>query len=501
MPDPVPAAAARLSVRGISKAFPGVQALWDVGFEVSAGEIHALVGENGAGKSSLLKILSGVYRADAGEVRVDGVIVQATSPKSARAQGVAMIHQELQQVPRLDVAQNMFLGMPLTRAALFTDRPRMREIAREALAPLDPTIDVAAPIGTLQVGQRQIVEIARALLGRARIIAMDEPTSSLTPREFDRLVGVIGALSAQGVAVIYVSHKLEEVFRVASRATVLRDGRRVGDVSLAQSDEPSLVAMMVGRAIESRSHQGHAQGARVLEVAGLSRGQAVRDVTFSLQAGEVLGVAGLVGAGRTELMRLLAGVDRPTAGSVTAFGRALRAGSPRQAIAAGIALLPEERKRDGIVPLRPVLANVALPSFRRWSRNGVIRSRAVRRRVGALTASVALRPPGIDRAIRLYSGGNQQKAILCRWLMAEARILIFDEPTRGIDVGAKAEVHGLIEDLARQGRSVIVVSSEVSELLRLSDRVLVMRRGAMEGVVAGADLTEAAILRLAVSGA
>ncbi len=487
-------------MRAISKAFPGVQALRDVSFEVAPGEVHALIGENGAGKSSLLKILSGVYRADGGEIRVDGKAVELASPKSAREHGIALIHQELQQVPHLDVAQNMFLGMPLTRWGLFTRRSEMRGKARDALVALDPTIDVTVPISRLRVAQRQIVEIARALLTNARVIAMDEPTSSLTPREFDRLVDVIATLAERGVAVIYVSHKLDEVFRVASRATVLRDGTLVGQVSLLDSNEAALVAMMVGRAITARPHEGHARPARVLEVSGLGRGEAVRDVSFALHEGEVLGVAGLVGAGRTELVRLIAGIDRPTQGRIVRLGQHLRPGSPRRAIASGVALLPEERKRDGIVPLRPVLANVALPAFARFSRAGMIRAGAVRRRVTDLTRGVGLRPSNVDRPIRLYSGGNQQKAILCRWLMAEAKVLIFDEPTRGIDVGAKAEIYRLIEDLAREGRSIIVVSSELPEILRLSDRVLVMWRGEMAGILDAAQLSEAAIMRLAVAG-
>ena len=487
-------------MRGISKAFPGVQALRDVSFDVARGEVHALIGENGAGKSSLLKVLSGVYRADAGEIRVDGTLVDAASPKASRLQGIALIHQELQQVPHLDVAQNMFLGMPLTHGGVFTDKTQMRARARAALASLDPTIDVTAPIRTLRVAQRQIVEIARALLSDARVIAMDEPTSSLTPREFERLTEVIATLAGRGVGVIYVSHKLEEVYRVCTRATVLRDGALVGVVDLANTTEDMLVGMMVGRAIEARAHHGHASTEQVLEISGLGRGKAVRGVSFALHRGEVLGIAGLVGAGRTELVRLIAGVDRPDTGTVSLHGQPIRSASPREAIAHGIALLPEERKRDGIVPLRSIVSNMALPAFQRWSRFGLVRTQALRQRVREMTERVGLRPPDIDRPIRLFSGGNQQKAILGRWLMADAGILMFDEPTRGIDVGAKADIYRLIEDLVQQGKSVIVVSSELPEIMRLSDRVLVMWRGEMAGILERADMNEAAIMHLAVSG-
>jgi len=330
---------------------------------------------------------------------------------------------------------------------------------------------------------------------------MDEPTSSLTPREFDRLAEVIESLRAQGVAIIYVSHKLEEVYRVASRATILRDGRLIGAVDLAEVKEPQLVSMMVGRELESHPQRSFSRADIVLEARGLSRGEVVRDVNFSLRRGEVLGVAGLVGAGRTELVRLLAGVDAPTSGEMLVQGKLRSFRSPRDAIGAGIALLPEERKKDGILPQRSILSNVTLPRLPLLTHFGLLRRRQMREQVETLARSVHLRPPDIDRAIRLFSGGNQQKAIICRWLMAEADVLIFDEPTRGIDVGAKSEIYRLIEGLAEQGRSIIVVSSELPEILRVSDRVLVMRRGVAEGVLDRAEATEQTIMRLAITGA
>jgi ribose transport system ATP-binding protein len=501
MSHSVAGAPAALVMTGVSKTFPGVKALDGVSFSVRAGEAHALIGENGAGKSTLLKILSGIYRADSGEITLSGKPFAAVSPKAARAAGISMIHQELQQVPRLDVAQNMFLGAPMTKFGAFTDKSRMRERAREVLQRLDPTIDVTTPLGSLRVAQRQMVEIAKALLAQARLIAMDEPTSSLTPHEFERLAEVIESLKARDVAVIYVSHKLEEVYRVASRATVLRDGQLVGTVDLDEVGEQRLVAMMVGRSLETRASRSFATGEIVLETRGLGRGKAVRAVDLSLHRGEVLGVAGLVGAGRTELMRLIAGVDTPTTGQILIKGQVRNFSSPRDAIAGGIALLPEERKKDGILPLRSILSNVALPRLPLLTRFGLLRKRVMRDRVTDLARSVSLRPLDIDRAIRLFSGGNQQKAIICRWLMAEAEVLIFDEPTRGIDVGAKAEIYRLIEGLAQRGRSIIVVSSELPEILRVSDRVLVMRRGVAEGVLGRKDATEQAIMRLAVTGA
>lgn len=487
-----------LSLVGISKSFPGVKALEGVSFDVRAGEVHALIGENGAGKSTLLKILSGVYRASAGEIRIGGTLTDIASPRAAREAGIALIHQELQQVPELDVAQNMFLGNAQMRFGVLTDKPRMRRQARATLAQLDPSIDVTTPIKRLRVAQRQIVEIAKALLGNARVIAMDEPTSSLTPHEFEKLTVVIEQLKDSGVAVIYVSHKLDEVYRVASRATVLRDGKLAGRADLATTSESDLIRLMVGRALAESHRVTHVRPEVVLAVEALSRDDAVRDIGFELHAGEILGIAGLVGAGRTELVRLIAGLDHPTSGTIRVRGSPVRFRSPRDAIRAAISLLPEDRKREGIVPLRSITSNVALPRFGHFTRLGLIDLRRVRVRVRALTERIALRPANINRPIKHFSGGNQQKAIICRWQMAGSDILIFDEPTRGIDVGAKAEIYGLIEDLARAGRAIIVVSSELPEILRLADRALVIRRGELAGIVERRDLSEEALMRLAV---
>lgn len=489
-----------IDLKYITKGFPGVQALENVSFSVAPGQVHALLGENGAGKSTLLKILSGIYHADAGEILIAGTAAHIRSPKAARLAGIALIHQELQQVPELDVAQNMFLGNPITRLGFITDRSAMQLRAKQLLSQLDPTIDVRAKIKHLRVAQRQIVEIAKALLGKARIIAMDEPTSSLTPVEFEKLVSVIERLKADGVAIIYVSHKLDEVFRVASHATILRDGKMVADVDLSKTTEATVVSMMVGRSLEIPPHQSHIQNEVVLSVQGLSRGKHVRDVSFELRRGEILGVAGLVGSGRTELVKLLAGVDRPTLGVIKLKGKPVIFANPRIAIAAGIALLPEDRKKEGIIPLRSVAINAALPSYRKLTRAGVINGAKLHEQVDKTATSVNLRPHDIDRAIRLFSGGNQQKAILCRWLMAGSDILLFDEPTRGIDVGAKGEIYRLIDSLAAAGRSIIVVSSELPEILRLSDTVIVMRSGVMAGKLVRSEFTEGAIMSLAITG-
>jgi ribose transport system ATP-binding protein len=490
-----------LAFANISKVFPGVKALSDVSFDVAPGEIHALLGENGAGKSTLLRILSGVFRPTEGEVRVDGAAHHFKRPESARQAGIAMIHQELQQVPHLTVAQNMFLGHSLTRfGGIVVNRREQERRAAKALAMIDPSINPAAPISTLKVAQRQVVEIARALLDKAKIIAMDEPTSSLTPSEFERLAEIIERLAAGGVSIIYVSHKMDEVFRVCQRATVMRDGKVVGMVDLKKTATAEVIAMMVGRELLAEEHHSHATKTVSVEVRNLNSPR-VRDISFDLHCGEVLGVAGLVGSGRTELLRALSGADKVTSGTVKVDGTLLTLSNPRAAIAAGIGLLPEERKRDGIIPGRSVTINMALPSMSRFSKGGIINHRKLKRTAEDLLKRVNLRPFQLDRQIRLFSGGNQQKAIIARWLAAGSRILLFDEPTRGIDVGAKSEIYHLIEALAAEGHSVIVVSSELPEVMRVSDRVLVMRDGTIVAELSRDKLSEETIVSHAVGKA
>jgi ribose transport system ATP-binding protein len=488
----------RLALSGIEKSYGTLKVLHGVSLTVQPGEVHGLLGENGAGKSTLLNVLSGVIRADAGVILIDGKPVTIHSPRDATAAGIAMIHQELQQVPELSVAQNIYLGGALRRmGGLLVDRAAQEAEARRLLAPLDAGIDVTAPVRTLRVAQRQIVEIAKALRSNARIIAMDEPTSSLTPNEFDRLVEVVAKLSAQGVSVIYVSHKMDEVFRLCSAATILRDGRLVGQVPVPETPVRQVIELMVGRELATAGHHGFATDREVLTVRGLTRGDAVQDASFSLHAGEVLGIAGLVGAGRTELLRLIAGVDRADAGTVLVDGRPVASG-PRGRIGAGLGLVPEERKRDGIIRHRPVTTNIGLPAMRRFSRAGLIRKGMLKARSEELMREVGLRPLDVSRPIGSFSGGNQQKAIIGRWLAADTRIFLFDEPTRGIDVGAKAEIYDLIERLAREGRAVIVVSSELPEVIRVSDRVLVMREGRISATLGPGEITEANIARAAI---
>jgi ribose transport system ATP-binding protein len=359
---------------------------------------------------------------------------------------------------------------------------------------------MTVPVKLLSVAQRQIIEIARALLGNARIIAMDEPTSSLTPAEFEQLVRVIHDLKNQGVGIIYVSHRFPELFTVADRATVLRDGRLVGTRRLAEITQTDLVRMMVGRDLEMAAHRSHARPAVALKVAGLSWGQRVRDVSFELHEGEILGMAGLVGAGRTETVRMIAAITTPQAGTIDLGGQRVRFGNARHAIRAGIGLLPEDRKKQGIVPLLPVLVNGSLPVLGRFRRFIFVHQMRRLQAVRETAQQVNLRPPNVQLPIRNFSGGNQQKAILARWLVADSRVLIFDEPTRGIDVGAKQEIYNMIEALAQAGKAILVVSSELPEILRLCDRVLVMSEGRIRATLTRDQMSEEAIMHYAIPG-
>lgn len=494
------ASANRLQLEGISKSFSGHVALEDVDLCVRAGEVHGLVGENGAGKSTLLNILSGVLSADSGAISINGQQVNIKTPLQARTSGIAMIHQELQHVPELSVAQNMFLGRSVTRMrGAFVDRKHQERAALDVLSTLDTSIDPSVPIRTLKVAQRQLIEIGRALMEQATVIAMDEPTSSLTPAEFQRLARLIEELSEQGVSIIYVSHKMNEIFEVCSRATVLRDGRNITVAELAETNAAGITASMVGRDLVESSHVSHASEEPVLQVSNVSRGKYVKNVSLTLHRGEVLGIAGLVGAGRTELLRLIAGIDRADGGAVEVHGKKITNNNPSAAILAGMGLLPEERKRDGIIKERPVSSNVALPCFRLFTKLGVISRKRVAKTSLEILRELDLRPLAIDKPIGTFSGGNQQKVIIGRWLAASADILLFDEPTRGIDVGAKAEIYSLVEKLAATGKSIIVVSSEMQELIRLSDRVLVMSEGVITGELLGDSINESAMLELAIA--
>lgn len=489
-----------LMMRGISKSYSGVAAVQGVDFSVRPGEVHALIGENGAGKSTLLNILSGVRAADAGDILVEGLVIQMKNPLSARHAGIAMIHQELQHVPELSVAQNMFLGRPLTKLkGLFVDKKAQYKRAVAILRRLDPTIDPDEPIKNLKVSQQQIVEIARALLDEAKIIAMDEPTSSLTPTEFERLAELISDLKSMNVSLIYVSHKMNEIFKVCDRATILRDGKQVGVVNICDETEESIVTKMVGRKIVKVHHHSYATARDVLRIEKLSRGKAVQSATFSVRAGEVLGIAGLVGSGRTELLKLIAGIDAKTSGSIEVEGVAVKNHNVSSAIRAGIGLVPEDRKKEGIIKERSVKMNMALPSMGRFTRYGLLNKNRLNKTALEVMTELRLRPLNIEKRIGTLSGGNQQKVIIGRWVSADNKVFLFDEPTRGIDIGAKSEIYNLIEKLAQQEKAIVVVSSEMPEIMRISDRVLVMREGKIIKELIGDEITEENIARYAIN--
>ena len=488
----------RLSMQKMTKTYGLVTVLKDVDFNVKPGEVHALVGENGAGKSTLLNLLSGVTGATAGKIFVDGKEIFISSPTKAREYGIAMIHQELQNVPELTVFQNMFLGRPNTIGGLFVNKKYEYQKAKEILASLDPTINPKEKIKNLKVSQQQIVEIARALLEKAKIIAMDEPTSSLTPSEFVRLAELIKSLAKNNVSIIYVSHKMDELFSVCDKATILRDGRYIDCVDMMGQTEESIVTKMIGRKIEKVKHHSYATEECVLEVKNLSRDKAVRNASFRVHRGEVLGISGLVGAGRTELIRLIAGLDKHTSGEVFVKGKQIPLNSVKEAIAHGIGLVPENRKKEGILESRPIKTNMAIPNMSRYSSLGIIRRMFLKKEALEIMKSLNLRPLNVDREIGTLSGGNQQKVIIGRWLASQTEIFLFDEPTRGIDVGAKSEIYEVIERIAGEGKVVIVISSEMPEIIRVSDRILIMRDGEIVATLSGDEINEDNIAKYSI---
>jgi ribose transport system ATP-binding protein len=472
-------------MEGIRKEFPGVVALDDVDFGVRSGEVHVILGENGAGKSTLMKILSGAQRMDAGRIFLDGREVQIDGPRHARELGVAIIYQELSLAPTLSAAENVFLGREPRRLPGLVNHAAMEEASRAILDGLGARFDVRRPVRDLSLAERQLVEIARALSLDATILVMDEPTSALTDREAQALFDAMRRLIARGVAIVYISHRLQEIYDVGSRVTVLRDGRRVATLDVAGADRRELVRLMANREVDELvTRRPSPRGAELLRVEGLRRGEELRDVSFALHAGEVVGFAGLLGSGRTAVARALFGLDSLEAGRVFVSGRETRIASPRDAIRAGIGLVTEDRKRQGLVLALSVRENIALPVLRSLSRFGVVDARRERDLASRFVADLRIRTPSIDQIALNLSGGNQQKVVLAKWLACRVDILILDEPTRGIDVGAKQEIYALMERLAAEGVGIVLISSELPEIAGLCDRVLVMRAGAVAGTFA-----------------
>jgi len=491
---------ALLELRGICKHFPGVRALDDVNLEMRAGEVHMLLGENGAGKSSLIKVLYGAYRADAGEIRHRGTAVVIGSPAAARRLGIAVIFQEFSLVPFLTIAQNIYLGRePRQRWTGLIDHARLHRDARAVLDSLGLDYDTRALAVDLGVAQQQMVEIAKALSQDARILVMDEPTAAISERETAALFAVIRRLRAAGVAIVYVSHRLPEVFELGDRITVLRDGKRVASMTVAATTPEALIELMVGRSlgqVYSRRHFG-APGEIALEVRGLTTDTGVAGVDLTVRAGEIVGLSGLVGAGRTEVARAIFGADPITGGEVRLLGTPVT-GGPDTVVVRGAGLIPENRKREGLALKHSAQSNMLLASLWRLFPRGWYRSTLARRTARELFASLRIAPPDPRRLARTFSGGNQQKIVVGKWLAAGCRFFIFDEPTRGIDIGAKSEIFALIEDLVRDGAAVLLISSELSEIVHVCDRAYVMRAGRVSGELARGQLSEANILRLAM---
>jgi rhamnose transport system ATP-binding protein len=492
MPEPL------LALRGVSKSFGAVAALRDVRLELAAGEAHALVGENGAGKSTLVKILAGVHRLDAGSVFLDGMPVEFAGPADARAAGIAVIYQEPTLFPDLSVAENIFMGrQPLRGGRLDRriDRSAMHTQARELFDRLGVALDPGRPARGLSIADQQLVEIAKAISFEARVLVMDEPTAALSGVEVDRLFAVARSVRDAGAAVLFISHRFDEVFALCQRVTVMRDGAWVSTDPIGEVDVETIVRRMVGRDVSSLyPKQDAVPGEVVLDVRGLTTAGSFHDISFEVRAGEIVALAGLVGAGRSEVIRAVFGVDRYDAGEVRVGGQPLRAGHPADAIEAGLALVPEDRRQQGLVMELSVERNATLA--RRWSlaRFGILRPGAERRDAATWTDRLQVRSGPLSDPVSTLSGGNQQKVVLAKWLATKPRVLLVDEPTRGIDIGTKAEVHRLLSELAGAGVAVLMVSSELPEVLGMADRVLVMHEGRLIRQLAGAQANEESVM-------
>jgi ribose transport system ATP-binding protein len=483
-------------LRNISKSFPGVQALDDVSFEIRAGETHMLLGENGAGKSTLMKVLCGAYRADAGSFLHQGAPVTIAAPADARRFGIAVIFQDFTLVPYLDIAQNIFLGREFTRGGLL-DRGRLYREARRVLDTIGFEIDPRMPVHSLGVAQQQMVEIAKALSQDARILVMDEPTAALSDRETERLFAVMQRLKANGVALVYISHRLPEVFALGDRITVLRDGRKVGALRPSETTPDDLVRLMVGRPVDRTYARAHVEtpGEVLLEVKGLSAANGITDIDITVRAGEIVGLCGLVGAGRSEVARAIFGADPMTAGEIRFLGERITP-SPELAARSGMALIPENRKQQGLALNRSVGDNIILAGLQKMFPSGFYAPARGSRAARKVIEQLRIATPSPRRLTGVLSGGNQQKVVVGKWLNAEARFFIVDEPTRGIDVGAKAEIFRLLDSLVRGGAGVLMISSEQMEIVHVCDRAYVMRAGRIVGELARDQLTEANIVRL-----
>ena len=487
-----------LIMENISKAFPGVQALSDVNLTVRKGTIHALMGENGAGKSTLMKILDGIYTPDSGQITFRGQPVTIDTTHTALKLGISMIHQELSPIPYMTVAENIFLGRePLSRYGLI-DKRKLNADTRALLNRLEIDINPTSMMKDLSVANTQMVEISKAISYDSSLIIMDEPTSAITEREVAHLFRMIRSLKAKGVTIIYITHKMDEVFQIADDITVLRDGKHVATVPALQTNKNHLITMMVGRELNELFPKEVASiGEVILSVRNLTRSGIVQDVSFDLRRGEILGIAGLMGAGRTTVIESIFGVHKIDAGEIMIKGKKTQINSPADAIANGLALLTEDRKLTGIMGVLPVRDNMVIASLSNYEKRGLLDGRRIEATYKEEKSRLDIKSPSMDQLIKLLSGGNQQKVLVSRWLLTAPDILILDEPTRGIDVGAKAEIHKLMCKLAQDGKAIIMISSELPEILGMSDRILVMHEGRVGGIFERKDATQESIMQAA----
>ncbi|AEI44813.1 sugar ABC transporter ATP-binding protein [Paenibacillus mucilaginosus] len=487
-----------ISMEGIVKRFPGVLALDGCRFELHAGEVHALVGENGAGKSTLMKILTGVYAKDEGRIRYEGREVEIPNTKAAQEMGISIIHQELNMMPHLTVAQNIFIGREPRRGWLLDEKALHRR-TQELFGRLHLQLDPGTPVSELTVAKQQMVEIAKALSFDSRVLIMDEPTAALTQSEIEELFRIIEQLRSQGVGIVYISHRMEELKRITDRITVMRDGCYIDTVRTESITIDQIIAMMVGRQIRHLSRPSAAENRNpvVLEVRDLSRGTQLRNISFHLRQGEILGFAGLMGAGRTEAARAIFGADPVDRGEIRIHGRPVSIKQPHDAVAQGLGYLSEDRKQFGLLTEMDVKTNIAVASYAGCARWGWMDDKRIAQTAERYVQSLKIKTPGTGQLVKFLSGGNQQKVVISKWLTRDCDILIFDEPTRGIDVGAKSEIYALLEQLAEEGKSIIMISSELPEILRLSHRILVMCEGRITGELSSGEATQERIMRLA----
>ena len=487
----------KLKVSGIEKSFPGVKAVDGVQFEVREGSVHALCGENGAGKSTLMKIINGLYQPDAGSISVDGKEVTIHNPQQAKALGIAMIAQELNFVPELTIEENLFLGrLPGSSAKVDWKavRTHTKELLKAENLPFEPT----QLMKTLSISEIQQLEILKALSLDAQIIIMDEPTSSISNKEVDNLFAKIAQLKAQGRSVIYISHKMDEIFKIADHVTILRDGTVVGSYPIEELDEESIIRLMVGRKLDNvYPKEAFPVGETVLEVRDLSSQGVFKDISFNARRGEIVGFAGLVGSGRTEVMRALFGLDPFTSGEVLVDGKVVKITNPRDAIAAGMGMVTEDRKRSGIVPVRGIMENGSLASLEKFFYGGRLHANLEVETDKKYFDRMNVKAPSLNTLIQSLSGGNQQKVILAKWLMREPDVLIMDEPTRGIDVGNKFSIYELMQNIAREGKAIVIVSSELPELIGMCDRIYVMNQGTLTGELNRSEFDQEVIMRYA----